>query len=118
MLTKTIAYIRQFLTRRLSAGNNIGATCDQWLDSIEVAPISKLMAAPTELDNLIAILPLPHAMRLIGILERRTPALLDHMMVTTDARRREASAFLKLMETFKQSHLEMIRAALESAQKD
>lgn len=86
------------------------------LAKIEAAPIKSLMASTAEIDALIAVLPLPHAMELISILARRTPGLLEYMHVTVDARKRQASTLFKILETFKPSHLEMVRAALESAQ--
>ncbi|MDO8728647.1 MAG: hypothetical protein Q7K26_02000 [bacterium] len=118
MITKShsINYLKNLLTKRFSRNRNIDVVCDKMLEKIEATPIKNLMASTAELDALIAVLPLPHAMELIAILARRTPGLLEYMHVTVDARKRQASTLFKVLETFKPSHLEMIRAALESGQ--
>jgi hypothetical protein len=118
MITSTTAieYLKKLMTIRLSRQKPVIDLFEKTLAKLEYVPIEKLMASTPELDRLIMVLPLPQALKIISLLERRVPALLDYMEITVDARKRQANAIFKLIETFKPSHLEMIRAALESAQ--
>lgn len=113
-----IEYLKKLMTIRLTRRKPVIDSFEKMLEKLEHVPINKLMAATPELDRLIAVLPLPQALKIISLLERRVPTLLEYMEITVDARKRQANALFKLLETFKPSHLEMVRAALESAKID
>lgn len=112
----SIRYIKNLMRMRLSRRRNIDKICEEVVDKLEAASLASIQGAVAQIDNLILILPLPHALKVIEVLSRRAPSVLEYMSQTIDARSRQASTLLKLMETFKPSHLQKIRAALANAQ--
>lgn len=104
---------RQLLKLRLSRRDPVKERCERAIQLLESADVATIQGAISQIDEMLRVMPIVHALDMINVLKAKAPMALEYIRPTVEARERQAKALGKVLQTFDKQQVSLVRAALD-----